>query len=130
MKSTLLTLSVLASLISFGAAQDKEKKGTPPPYNAAEVVKKFDKNSDSKLSLEEYSAMAKWKKEKDPAAAAKTAFEKEDLNKDGNLDEAEIKAGHEARAKARESKKDEPKKDEAKKDAKPAVEVKPAVEAK
>lgn len=58
-------------------------------------MKKFDKNADSKLSLEEYSAMAKWKKEKDPAAAAKKSFDEIDANHDNSITADELKAAHE-----------------------------------
>ncbi len=128
MKTTLITLTALAALASFSSAQDKTKKGVEQAYNPAEIIKRFDKNSDSKLSLEEFSAMKKWAKETDPKAAAKTAFEAIDTNKDGSLTAEELKAAHEAKAKE----KDKAKVDEKAPATKPAtteakaVEVKPA----
>jgi len=79
-------------------AKEKKAKGEGKPgeaYNADEVVKKFDKNADGKLSLEEFSAMAKWKKEADPAGAAKKAFEQIDANHDNSVTADELKAAHE-----------------------------------
>ena len=63
-------------------------------------MKKFDKNGDGKLSLEEYSSMAKWKKESDPAAAAKKSFEAIDANHDNSITAEELKAAHEKKVAA------------------------------
>jgi hypothetical protein len=152
MKFTLITLTALTGLLAVSTADDKKpatgdakgkggKGGGAEGYDAAAIVKRFDKDSDSKLSLTEFSAMAKWKKEKDPAGAAKTAFEATDTNKDGNLTAEEIKAAHDAKAKAKDEKKDDKKdekkddkkaekKDDKKPDAAPATEVKAAVPVK
>lgn len=61
------------------AADDKEK---PAPE---EQFKKMDKNSDNKVSFEEF-------KGKRDEAKAKTAFDKKDANKDGFLSLEEFKA--------------------------------------
>ncbi len=74
-------------------AKDK-KKPKVPPYHADAVIKLFDKNDDGKLSLQEFSAMKKFATEKDPAAAAKTAFIEADTNKDGFITASELQAYH------------------------------------
>ncbi len=84
-------------------AKEKKAKGEGKPgeaYDAEAVVKKFDKNADNKLSLEEFSGMAKWKKETDPAGAAKKAFEQIDANHDGSVTADELKAAHEKKVSA------------------------------
>ena len=72
----------------------KQKGGAAGDYDAAAVVKKFDTNADGKLSLEEFSAMKKWKKQGGPATAAKAAFTEADANKDGFLTAEELQAEH------------------------------------
>jgi hypothetical protein len=96
LKTILLTLTALTlSLSAANAAKPgKGEKGSKTDYNPEEVVKKFDKNADNKLSLEEYSAMKKFSKEADPKAAAKTAFESQDTNKDNFVTAEEMKAAH------------------------------------
>lgn len=74
LKASILTITAL--LISLSAATaakpGKGEKGDickgGADYNADEVVKKFDKNGDNKLTLEEFSAMKKFAKESDPKA--------------------------------------------------------------
>ena len=98
MKLTPLIAIILGLAAVSLQAKDKKPKTDGKPgedYDAAAVVKKFDKNADSKLSLEEFSAMAKWKKEKDPAAAAKKSFEEIDANHDASVTAEELKAAHE-----------------------------------
>jgi EF hand len=102
-KST--TIALTAFTLSLGALQAAKpakaaKPGKEGPYDAAEVVKKFDKNADNKLSLEEFSAMKKFSKETDPKAAAKTAFEALDADKDSFVTAEEMKAAHEKKVAA------------------------------
>lgn len=95
-KSSILTVAML--VIGLGtihaAKPEKGKKGKGGDYNTDEIVKTFDKNADSKLSLEEYSAMKKFAKETDPKAAAKKAFEDLDTNKDSFVTADEMKVAH------------------------------------
>src|SRR3569623_3726420 len=81
--TSICTIVAVLSLGSLGLqAKDKPcKAGKVADYKPEEVVKQFDKNNDGKLSLEEFSAMKKFQKDKDPAAAAKKAFEEADANK-------------------------------------------------
>ncbi len=123
-KSSILTIAALVASISIATAAKPEKgeKGKGGAYNPEEIVTKFDKNADKKLSLEEFSAMKKFAKEADPKAAAKTAFEGLDTNKDSFVTADEIKAGHEkksgaAKAPASADKKPEAAKPEAGKEA-------------
>ena len=94
--TSITTIVAVLALGSLGLqAKDKKKadKGGAD-YKPEEVVTKFDTNKDGKLSLEEFSAMGKFKKDKDPAAAAKKAFEEADANKDGSVTAEELMAVH------------------------------------
>jgi hypothetical protein len=93
-KSSILTVALLVIGLGSINAADKGKKGKGGEYKPDEIVKTFDKNADSKLSLEEFSAMKKFAKETDPKAAAKKAFEDLDSNKDGFVTADEMKAAH------------------------------------
>ncbi|MDB6140336.1 MAG: hypothetical protein JWO94_3408 [Verrucomicrobiaceae bacterium] len=99
MKIQSITTIVAVLVLGTLGLQAKDKGAQPgkggTDYDAEAVVKKFDKNSDGKLSLEEYSSMKKFAKEKDPAAAAKQEFTATDTDKDGNVTAAELKAKHE-----------------------------------
>lgn len=77
-----LTLAVLLAFTLAPFAIGADEKPTPDP---AEVFKKLDKNSDGKLSLEEF----KGKREEE---AAKKAFDRIDKNKDGSISLEEFKA--------------------------------------
>ena len=119
--TSICTIVAVLALGSLGLqAKDKPAKGGKgADYKPEEVVKQFDKNSDGKLSLEEFSAMKKFQRDKDPAAAAKKAFEEADANKDGSVTAEELMAVHEkkmAKGKAGEKPKDgdKPKADAAK----------------
>lgn len=94
----LTSITSIVAVLALGSlslqAKDKPAKGGAGEYKPEEVVAKFDKNGDKKLSLEEFFAMAKFKKEKDPAAAAKKSFEEADANKDGSVTAEELKAVH------------------------------------
>jgi len=122
MKITTITSIVAVLTLGTIGLQAKDKKADSAAYNPEEVVKKFDKNGDGKLSLEEYSTMKKFAKAKDPAAAAKAAFTELDTNKDGSVTAAEMKAAHEKKV-AKSGEKPAPKADEkpaATTDSKPA----------
>ena len=97
--NSIATIVAVIALGSLGLqAKDKPAKGGAKggtDYNPEEVVTKFDTDKNGKLSLTEFSAMKKFAKEKDPAAAAKKAFEELDADKDGNVTAAELKAAHE-----------------------------------
>lgn len=93
--STIVAVLALGSLglqAKDKGTKDAAKGGTD--YKPEEVVTKFDTNKDGKLSLTEFSAMKKFSKDKDPAAAAKKAFEEADANKDGNVTAEELMAVH------------------------------------
>lgn len=78
-----LALVMVAGLCAPGLAQEK-KGGTPE-----ERFARMDKNSDKKLSKEEYRGKA----EGDKATKADERFAKLDKNSDGSLDLEEFKAG-------------------------------------
>ncbi len=86
MKKLILSLCAVcfASTLTVGAIA-QEKKPKPEPEAA---FKKLDKDSDSKLSLAEFTG----KREGDKAEMAKKAFEKKDKDKDGFLTLEEFKA--------------------------------------
>lgn len=122
---TMLRLTLLLALAAAPVLAEEAKPATDKPadnkdykpYNAGEVIAKFDKNGDKKLSLLEFAGMAKFKKESDSVAAAKKEFEAADKDKDGSVTAEELLARHEEKAKkaieAREKK--------AKEEAKPAT---------
>lgn len=116
MKSSIFPIAASFALIGVVTAQEPRPQQDPNNYKPEEVIKKFDKNSDSKLDLTEFSAMKKFSKAPDPAVAAKKAFEESDVNKDGAITAEELKIAHVARTKAGEAKKT---------DAKPDVKTEP-----
>ena len=77
-----LSLAVLLAFTLAPFALGADEKPKPDP---AEVFKKMDKNSDGKLSFEEF----KGKREE---AEAKKGFERLDKDKDGSLSLEEFKA--------------------------------------
>lgn len=87
----LLTAILFGTVLSVAGvpsmAADKPK---PTPE---ETFKKMDKNSDSKLSLEEFIG----KRTAEKADAAKKAFARLDKNSDGSLDLEEFKAPRKAK---------------------------------
>lgn len=120
--TTLITLGILAGSVSFAAAQDKPaerpQRGGDRPV-PAEVLKKFDKDGDGKLSEEERKAFQEERKaealkkydkdgdgklsdeekkaqQEDLAAKRKALTDKYDANKNGKLDPEEIKAARDA----------------------------------
>jgi hypothetical protein len=96
-----LSLSV-TGLIAMAA--EGEKKERPAANARAEMLKKYDKNSNGKIDEEEREAMRK-----DREAEAIKKFDK---NGDGKLDNSEREAARAERRKATEAKKPEqPKKD-------------------
>lgn len=128
MKATkLITLGVLIGTCSFAAAQE----GTPAPDAAkppggrqqreipAEILKKFDKDGDGKISADEAKAMREARQaemlkkydkdgdgklsdeerkamQADMEAKHKALLEKYDANKNGKLDPEEMKAARDA----------------------------------
>ena len=96
MKSILPTLLAVPFLALAVHAEDKPgKPGEPgakpekPRMDPAEVFKKMDTNTDNSLSLEEFKASPRWKK--DPAKADE-AFKKRDKDSDGKLNLEEFSA--------------------------------------
>lgn len=99
MKTTkLITLSVLIGTCSFASAEEPKPDGPPPerpqPKILAEMLKKFDKDGDGKLSADEAKAARE--------ARQAEMMKKFDKNGDGELSEderkamyAEMKARHE-----------------------------------
>jgi Ca2+-binding EF-hand superfamily protein len=86
MKLTLI-LSALLMGASFSFAADAPK-GDKPKMTPEEQFKKLDKNSDGKLSKEEFLG----KKEGEAKTKAETAFTAKDTDKDGSLSLAEFSA--------------------------------------
>ncbi|MFT4176852.1 MAG: EF-hand domain-containing protein [Luteolibacter sp.] len=80
--TTLITLGVLAGSLSFAAAQEGTTEKTKPERKIpAEVLEKFDKDGDGKLSEEEKAAMKEARK--------KEMLEKYDKDGDGKLSDEE-----------------------------------------
>lgn len=81
----LLALALVAGMFSPGilSAQDKKKPDPEAQF------KKMDKNSDSKLSLDEF----KGKRTGDKATKAEETFKRKDKDSDGFLSLEEFKAG-------------------------------------
>ena len=80
---TALAFAVALSGVSLGYAADKAKKKTPE-----EQFKALDKNSDNKVSLEEFVG----KKDGDKKAASEKQFKAKDKDSDGSLTLDEFKA--------------------------------------
>ncbi len=117
MKKMICALSAIAILmtsVGLATAEDKPKKKRDP----AAIFKKLDKDSNGKLSKEEFLG----KREGDKKAAAEKAFARKDKNKDGSLSLEEFSAKPKKKAPkkdgAKKGPKKAPKKDAAKKDKK------------
>lgn len=113
MKSILLSLLAVPFLAVAVQAQDaKPEKPNKPKMDPAEVFKKMDSNADGSVSLEEFKASPRWKKD---AAKADEAYKKRDKDSDGKLTLEEFSAKPERPAKPGKPAKDaapaEPKKD-------------------
>jgi Ca2+-binding EF-hand superfamily protein len=80
-----LSLALVAALFSPGILTAQEKKKPDPEAQ----FKRMDKNSDSKLSLDEF----KGKRTGDKATKAEEQFKKRDKDSDGFLSLEEFKAG-------------------------------------
>lgn len=93
MKSILLTLLAVPFLAISVQAEDKPKpnpdKPAKPKMEPAEQFKKMDTNSDNSLSLEEFKASPRWKK--DPSKADE-AFKKRDKDGDSKISLEEFTA--------------------------------------
>ncbi|MDC0262288.1 EF-hand domain-containing protein [Planctomycetaceae bacterium] len=81
-----LTTVFVATLCVNVDAADKKKKEKKPMDRAA-IFAKLDKNSDSKLSKEEFSVRAKTDEQKEKIAKA---FGRIDKNKDGSISKEEF----------------------------------------
>ncbi len=79
MKLTLSTLLAIPLLAVSVHAEDKPAKPEKPKMDPAAAFKKLDANTDNSLSLEEFKASPRWKKD---ASKADDVFAKKD--KDGN----------------------------------------------
>ena len=86
-----VALVLVAAMFSPGILTAQEKKKPDPE----EQFKKMDKNSDSKLSLDEF----KGKRTGDKATKAEEQFKKRDKDSDGFLSLEEFKAGGKKKAK-------------------------------
>jgi hypothetical protein len=97
MKTTkLMILGALIGTCTFAAAQEEkparpEGGGRGMRQPSPEMLKKFDKDGDGKLSQEEAKAMREAQQ-----AKRKALIEKYDADKDGKLDETERKAAADA----------------------------------
>lgn len=91
--TSLLILGVSHAQEEEGSAKKKARKGAKAQRASVEArFKKWDKNSDSKISLEEFSAVPAMKKAGEERA--KEIFAKIDTTKDdGGLTVEELKAG-------------------------------------
>jgi len=92
MKSILLTLLAVPFLAVSVHAEDKPAKpgkGGKPKLEPAEMFKKLDANNDSSLSLEEFKASPRSKKNPDKAEGA---YKKMDKDSDGKLTLEEFSA--------------------------------------
>lgn len=84
-----LAVAICAAPLAPAFAADPPEKKKPDP---AAAFKKLDKNSDGKLTLEEF----KGKREE---AEAKKGFDRMDANKDGGVSLEEFKAAREKKKK-------------------------------
>jgi len=103
MKKLLLIALSLSVTGLMALAADGEKKERPAGNARAEMLKKYDKNSNGKIDDDEREAMRK-----DREAEAIKKFDK---NGDGKLDDSEREAARAERRKAAEGQKPAPKKD-------------------
>ena len=105
-----LTALLLASALATAAPEKTDAKPGKPKASPEEAFKKLDKDGDGSLTLEEFKASGRFKKN---PADADAAFAKKDTNKDSKLSLEEFKAGSS-------KKKEEAPKAEDKKEEKPA----------
>lgn len=87
-----ITFALCALLLTGGLtlmAADKADKANKPKLSPDEMFKRMDKNSDSKLSKEEFLG----KREGEAKTKAETQFTAKDKDKDGSLSLDEFKAG-------------------------------------
>lgn len=124
MKTTLFALLAVPFLATSLHAEDKP--ATPPAPPAAkpgqpakpratpeEIFKKIDTNSNSSVTLEEFKALPRFKKD---ASKADEIFKKKDTNSDSKLTLEEFTAKPAAPAKGGSKKEEKPAKSEPKKD--------------
>lgn len=83
MKPILLSLLAVPFFAVAVQAQDaKPEKPNKPKMDPAEAFKKMDTNADASVTLEEFKASPRWKKNADKADEA---FKKRDKDSDGKL---------------------------------------------
>lgn len=94
MKTT-LTLIVLAALAGAGisAAEDGTEKEKPAKKAKAAGLMTADKDSDGKITQEEFTAWAAARPKPLPAEKAEALFKKRDTNGDGAITKDELRAG-------------------------------------
>lgn len=91
MKTCIQTFSILAIAASFSYGEEPAAKPQKPKApNPEAMFKKLDTNKDDSLSLDEFKASPRGKK--DPVKA-EAAFKKMDTDASGGLSLAEFKAG-------------------------------------
>ncbi len=89
MKSTLLTLLAVPFLALAVQAEDTPAKPKKPRMDPAEAFAKADKDNDKSLSLEEFKASPRFKKD---ASKAEEIFKRKDKDNDSKLSLEEFTA--------------------------------------
>jgi hypothetical protein len=108
MKPILLSLLAVPFLaVSVQAEDAKPAKPDKPKQDPAAAYKKLDANADGKLTLEEFKAGPRWKKEPEKADGV---FKKRDKDSSGDISLEEFTAKPEKPAKPGKGKGEEPKK--------------------
>lgn len=89
MKASVLIVFVMVALSATAQQGQKNGQGKTPPA-PEEIIKRFDTNSDSKISIEELNA-------NEPGERLALKFDKIDSNKDGFIDAEELQARQDKR---------------------------------
>ena len=95
------TLTALAACAVIATAADEPKKADKPKADPEAAFKKLDTNGDNFLSLDEFKASPRFKK--DPSTA-EAAFKAKDKDSDGKLSLDEFKAHGPGHGKKKENK--------------------------
>ena len=90
MKFIISALTAIAICTMVATAAEEKKGGDKPKPNPEEIFKKLDANGDGKLSLEEFKAGPRYKKD---ASTAEADFKARDKDGDGSISLDEFKAG-------------------------------------